>query len=208
MTHDYAKMSMEFEWEDKIITPQGETSLEPQPISFHQLQVLVSTGDIHGMYELLQLSGEPEIEGNQLEPKLPNNIPELCQQLLKKIVHLFEISKFLPPYRLFDHKIHLSPGSKPVNVRPYRYPHYQKDEMEKLVKEMMEQGVIRPSQSPFSSPVLLVKKNGTYRFCVDYRALNAITVRDNFPIPTTDELFDELGGAVIFSKLDLRAGYH
>lgn len=136
-------------------------------------------------------------------------LPPEIDALLTEFQSVFDEPQGLPPSRVFDHSIPLLPGAKPVNLRPYRYNPAQKDEIEKQVHEMLQQGVIQPSASPFSSPVLLVlKKDGTWRFCIDYHHLNAITVKNRYPLPIIDELLDELPGACVFTSLDLRAGYH
>lgn len=129
--------------------------------------------------------------------------------MLHKYEHLFADPTALPPKRNADHSIPLIPGAQPVKVRPYRYSPIQKTKIEKQLKQMLAQGVIRPSTSSFASPVLLVrKKDGRWRFCVDYRHLNAIKVKHKHPMPVVDEMLDELAGAKWFSKLDFRSGYH
>jgi len=133
--------------------------------------------------------------------------PQLTQ-LLKEYEDIFEEPRSLPPHRSHDHRIILKEGTSPISVRPYRYPVLQKDMIEQTVEEMLEAGVVRPSQSPYSSPIVLVKKkDGTWRLYVDYRQLNKHTIPDKFPIPVVEELIDELFGAAYFSKIDLRSGY-
>jgi hypothetical protein len=136
-------------------------------------------------------------------------MPAEIQPLVQEFDDIFTAGQQLPPRRLHDYKIPLLPGAQPVKARPYRYAPHQKDEIERQIHQMLRQGIIRHSTSPFASPVLLVrKKDGAWRFCMDYRQLNAITVKHKHPMPVVDELLDELAGAQWFTKLDLSSGYH
>jgi Reverse transcriptase (RNA-dependent DNA polymerase)/Retroviral aspartyl protease/Retrotransposon gag protein len=131
------------------------------------------------------------------------------QEVLKQFPEVFDGTSNTPPCRDIDHRIPLQPNSHPVNLRPYRYSHFQRLELDKIIEELLSNGVIRPSTSPFASPALLVKKkDGSWRLCVDYRKLNEMTIKNKYPIPVIDDLLDELHGAIIFSKIDLKAGYH
>jgi hypothetical protein len=99
--------------------------------------------------------------------------------------------------------------SVPPNIRPYRYPYAQKSEIECMVEEMLGDGIIRPSQSSYYAWVVMVlKKEGSLHMFPYYRELNKITIKDKFTILVIDELLDELHGAIYFTKLDLRSGYH
>ncbi|MCO5573344.1 hypothetical protein L7F22_027113 [Adiantum nelumboides] len=116
----------------------------------------------------------------------------------------------LPPKRGDDdHKIELIPGSSLPKKPPYRVSQAQQEEIMRQVNELVEKEMARPSSSPFCSPVLLVKKkDGTYRMCVDYRALNRITIKNRFLVPQVEDLIDKLQGSTYFSRIDLKSGYH
>ena len=117
-----------------------------------------------------------------LEPLADASHPHVhpdMQQILEAYADTFQEPTQLPPTREVDHCIPLKEGTKPVNIRPYRYAYFQKSEIENQVLDMLKLGLIRPSTSPFSSLVLLVKKkDGTWRLCTDYKALNAVTIKD------------------------------
>lgn len=135
-------------------------------------------------------------------------VNSVVADILTQFDDIFSEPKGLPPIRRVEHQIVLKADSIPKQMYPYRYSHTSKDEIEKIVQELLESGVVRHSQSPFASPVLLVKKkDSTWRMCVDYRYLNSLTVKHDYPIPVIDELLDELHGAKWFSKMDLRSDY-
>jgi hypothetical protein len=115
----------------------------------------------------------------------------------------------LPPIRDIDFSIEFAPGVVPVSRTPYRMNMPELVELKLQLKEMMDKGYIRPSVSPWGAPVLFVKKkDGTLRLCIDYIQLNKVTIKNKYPLPRIDDIFDQLGGASIFSKIDLRSGYH
>jgi putative ubiquitin-RnfH superfamily antitoxin RatB of RatAB toxin-antitoxin module len=124
--------------------------------------------------------------------------------LLEEFASLFMEPQGLPPPGHLSHRIRLKPGIGAVAVCPYRYAHAQKNELECQCDDMLRLGIIRPSSSSFSSPVLLIcKHDATWRLCVDYIALNDATVKDKFPIPVVEEFLDELQGARFFTNLDM-----
>nr|CAH66282.1 OSIGBa0116O04.4 [Oryza sativa] len=115
----------------------------------------------------------------------------------------------MPPKRDIEFRIDLVPGTNPIHKRPYRMAANELAEVKKQVDDLLQKGYIRPSTSPWGAPVIFVeKKDHTQRMCVDYRALNEVTIKNKYPLPRIDDLFDQLKGATVFSKIDLRSGYH
>ncbi|GJZ71041.1 putative reverse transcriptase domain-containing protein, partial [Tanacetum coccineum] len=115
----------------------------------------------------------------------------------------------LPPTRQVEFKIDLVPGAAPVARTPYRLAPSEMKELSEQLKELSDKGFIRPSSSPWGAPVLFVKKkDGSFWMCIDYRELNKLTVKNRYPLPRIDDLFDQLQGSSVYSKIDLRSGYH
>uniref|UniRef100_A0A2N9FIE8 Integrase catalytic domain-containing protein n=1 Tax=Fagus sylvatica TaxID=28930 RepID=A0A2N9FIE8_FAGSY len=202
---DFEKLEMGFTHQGKKVLLQG---MKAGKSSIQGSKEFARKSPTQGL--LLQVSQLTESSDQEpVHPSASQQIPPAIQLVLQQYASVFREPQGLPPLRGHEHQILLKEGTQPICQRPYRYPFYQKTEIENIVKELLESGSIRPSQSPFSSPVILVRKaDGSWRMCIDYRGLNKETIKDKFPIPVVDELLDELHGAWVFSKLDLRSGYH
>ncbi|WVZ22625.1 hypothetical protein V8G54_001169 [Vigna mungo] len=197
VTFDWEEMTLSFCWQDKYLELQGQKLRK------------------HGQHIALMTSFQSVVKENSFGEKsiskqsLSKTQVEDIQQILVVYAAVFQEPQGLPPCRNVVHFITLHSEAKVVSLRPYQYPYHLKEEIEKQVGEMLKQGIIRPSSSAFSSPVILVKKkDGSWRMCVDYRELNKDTIPDKYPFPVVEELLDELHAATYFSKLDLKFGYH
>lgn len=188
MKIDWNQKWLEFNYNQQLIRLMGVAQQTNHcfEISGEQLLGMAKMGAIMYMVQL-----------NENRHGEPTNIQPVVQELIQEFQSVFAEPKGLPPKRRCDHKIPLVEGAQPVNLRPYRYNPELKDEIERQIAEMLDSGVIQHSQSAWSSPALLVrKKDGTWRLCVDYRQLNNVTVKSKYPVPIIEELLDELTGAI------------
>ena len=171
-------------------------------VSFRRMERLIRHDMVDWAAECMLMPAQQEQQKGEYHPDI--------QILRTKHSKVFsDIPPGRPPDRGTEHIIKFEEGAKPIMITPYRHPKRLKDEIEKTINELLAMGHIRPSKSPFASLVVLVKKkDGSLRMCIDYHQLNKRTIKNRYPIPRIDELIDELHGANFFTKIDLRSGYH
>jgi hypothetical protein len=203
ITTNYKTMEMSFTEEGgRKIVLQGMTRNAAKVVMAKRMEAIFRRDDIVYATEC-RISTRVDEQGKV------HYTPEIKEILDKHHKVFGPIPPGVPLDRGFEHIIELEEGAKPVITTPYRHPKKYKDEIEKVIKELLDMGHIRPSTSPFASSVVLVKKkDGTMRMCIDFRALNKKTIKNRYSIPRIDELLDELHGAVYLTKIDLRFGYH
>ena len=186
-----------------IIIHPGEALAKMTRLSQEQLNVIHQTETTlqEEKVAIMTTEAEPDLsETNLTEPQKGQ-----LKKLIQSFTHIFRKNGRTTMVR---HQINLMPDSKAINSPPYRVAPVKRKIIEENIKEMMEQGIVEPSKSPWASPVVLApKKDGSIRFCVDYRKLNSITTRDAYPIPRIDDTLDALQEAKFVSTLDLRSGY-
>lgn len=204
ITTNYQALPMSFFHSGQSITLIVDVSLDPVSIWAQQLKRCAQTQSISTLFSLTPIPTQPSPSSSSShlhESPLPLQITSIITQFPE----IFREPDKLPPTWTIQHHIHLVPNTNPVNVKSYRYPHFQKTKLEQQVASMLNAGLIQPNHNMFSSSVLIVKKkDSSWHYCVNYKALNAVMIKDHFPMPTIDKLLDELGHASWFSKLDLR----
>ena len=114
----------------------------------------------------------------------------------------------LPPRMVVDFDIKLHHGTSPISMTPHRMAPVKLQELRVPLQELLDKGFIKPSTSPWGAPILFAKKDKALRLCIDYIQLNWVTIKNRYPLPRIDDLFDQLRGARVYSKIDLRTGYH
>ena len=179
------------------ITIHGDESYSlPRVISMIKAGKLLQRGCKAFLAQVIEVGGDsPQLGDVPVVRDYPDVFPEDLTDL--------------PPDREVEFQIDLVPGAKPVARAPYRLAPAEMKELSSQLEDLLEKGFIRPSISPWGAPVLFVKKkDGSMRMCIDYRELNKLTVKNRYPLPRIDDLFDQLQGASWFSKIDLRSGYH
>jgi hypothetical protein len=203
ITTDYQTLEMGFRDQDgKKVVLRGISIGAPRTVSTKRMEMIFRHGEVAYAAESL-ITTQKDSEGRQQYHIEIKNLLGRHQQVFEAI------PPGRPPGKGFEHTIELEEGDKPMITPHYRHPRRFKDEIEKAIKELLAMGHIRPSNSPFASSVVLVlKKDGTMRMCIDYRALNKKTIKNRYPISRIDELMDEMHGAFFFSNIDLRSGYH
>ncbi|XP_049381296.1 uncharacterized protein LOC125845822 [Solanum stenotomum] len=178
------------EWESQNVVVKGRF------ISCIKARKLISKGCLYHLVRVRDVESKTlPIESvpivNEFLDVFPNDLPGV------------------PPEREIDFGIDLLPDTQPISIPPYRMAPAELKELKEQLRDLLEKGFIRPSQSPWGAPVLFVKKkDGSLRMCIDYRQLNRVTIKNKYPLPRIDDLFDQLQGASHFSKIDLRSGYH
>jgi hypothetical protein len=197
-----------------LVWPKDIESSTKETVQQNSKQ-MESTEQLHTMVASSRTGGHAVSEEKSESSTVSAEEAELAalkQKILSEYRDVFpeQLPAGLPPKREVDHKIELVPEAGKPPSRPLgRMSAVELAELKKQLEELTEAGFIRPSKSPFGAPVLFVKKkDGSMRMCVDYRALNNITIKNSYPLPHIDELFDRLQGAKYFSKIDLRSGYH
>lgn len=170
--------------------------------------------EVHAVTLPSEIKRSSTLASGVLHAGSPSSASELARraaELLRLYCDVFpdKLPDGLPPSRDVDHRIELTPGAVPPSRPTIRLSASELAELKKQLEELLRAGFVSPSKSPFGAPILFVKKkDGTMRMCVDYRALNNLTIKNSYPLPRVDELFDRLQGAQFFSKIDLVSGYH